>query len=182
MSAPAAYIGVIGGGEATGDELRLARQVGSGVARAQAVLVCGGLGGVMGAACAGAKERDGLTVGVLPGLDRGDANPHVDVALPTGLGELRNGLVVRFSDVLIAVGGGWGTLSEIAFALRTGRPVVALAAWQAALEEVVRRTRSSTVEVGDEEPRPRASADVLRHVGDPEEAVRVALSLARDGD
>lgn len=84
----------------------------------------------MEAACRGARRAGGLTVGLLPGTDRAAANPYVDVALPTGLGEARNVLVVRAADALIAVGGEYGTLSEIAFALKTGTPVVGLATWQ----------------------------------------------------
>ncbi|HWH29248.1 MAG TPA: TIGR00725 family protein, partial [Mycobacteriales bacterium] len=99
---------------------------------AGAVLVCGGLGGVMAAACAGAAAAGGVTVGLLPGDDRGAANPHVTVALPTGLGELRNGLLVRCCDAVIGIGGGWGTLSELALARRTGVPVVLLGSWQVA--------------------------------------------------
>jgi uncharacterized protein (TIGR00725 family) len=94
------------------------------------VVVCGGLGGVMEAACRGAREAGGLTVGILPGLDRSAANPYVEVALPTGLGEGRNLLVVRAADALIAVGGGYGTLSEIALALKAGKPVVGLGSWE----------------------------------------------------
>ena len=90
------------------------------------MLVCGGLGGVMEAACRGARERGGITLGILPGLDRAAANPHVSVALPTGLGEARNALVVRAADALIAVGGGYGTLSEIALALKAGKRVIGL--------------------------------------------------------
>ena len=84
----------------------------------------------MEAACRGAKEAGGTTVGLLPGSYRGQANPYVDVALPTGLGEARNALVVRTADALLAVGGGYGTLSEIALALRTGKPVVGLRTWE----------------------------------------------------
>jgi uncharacterized protein (TIGR00725 family) len=84
----------------------------------------------MEAACRGAKEAGGTTVGILPGLDRRDANRYVDVALPTGLGEARNALVVRTADALVAVGGGYGTLSEIGFALRTGKRVVGLRTWE----------------------------------------------------
>jgi uncharacterized protein (TIGR00725 family) len=94
------------------------------------VLVCGGLGGAMEAACQGAKQAGGATVGLLPGPDRAEANPYVDVALPTGLGEGRNLLVVRAADVVIAVGGGYGTLSEIALALRHGKPVVGIGSWE----------------------------------------------------
>jgi uncharacterized protein (TIGR00725 family) len=83
----------------------------------------------MEAACRGAKEAGGTTVGLLPGLDRGDANPYVDVAVPTGLGEARNALVVRAADALVAIGGGYGTLSEIGLALRAGKRVVGLATW-----------------------------------------------------
>jgi uncharacterized protein (TIGR00725 family) len=94
------------------------------------VLVCGGLGGVMEAACRGAKEAGGLTVGILPGLDRSDANPFVDVVIATGLGEARNALVVNAADAVIAVGGGYGTLTEIGLALRAGKRVVGLETWE----------------------------------------------------
>ncbi len=85
------------------------------------MLVCGGLGGVMEAACRGARSEGGMTIGLLPGTDREDANGWVVLALPTGLGEGRNALIVRAADAIVAIGGGWGTLSEIAFALRAGR-------------------------------------------------------------
>jgi uncharacterized protein (TIGR00725 family) len=93
------------------------------------VLVCGGLGGVMEAACRGAREAGGTTVGILPGVDRGAANRFVDVAIATGLGEARNALVVRAADALIASGGGYGTLSEVALALKAGKRVVGLGSW-----------------------------------------------------
>ena len=93
------------------------------------MLVCGGLGGVMEAACRGAKEAGATTVGILPGTDRAAANAFVDVAVPTGMGEARNALVVRAADALVAVGGGYGTLSEIAFALKAGKRVVGLGTW-----------------------------------------------------
>jgi uncharacterized protein (TIGR00725 family) len=93
------------------------------------VLFCGGLGGVMEAACRGARKAGGTTVGILAGTDRSDANRYVDVALPTGLGQARNALVVRAGDALVAVGGGYGTLSEIALALRRGKRVVGLGTW-----------------------------------------------------
>jgi uncharacterized protein (TIGR00725 family) len=95
-----------------------------------AVLVCGGLGGVMEAACRGAKEAGGTTVGILPGTDRAAANPYVDVAIPSGLGEARNALVARTADALVAVGGGYGTLSEIALALKAGKRVVGIGSWE----------------------------------------------------
>jgi uncharacterized protein (TIGR00725 family) len=93
------------------------------------LLVCGGLGGVMEAACRGSQSSGGLTVGILPGFDRSDANPFVSVAVATGLGEGRNALVVRAADALVAIGGGYGTLSEIAFALRQGTPVIGIGTW-----------------------------------------------------
>jgi uncharacterized protein (TIGR00725 family) len=93
------------------------------------VIVCGGLGGVMEAACRGAKDAGGTTIGILPGADRAAANPFVDVAIPTGLGEARNALVVRAADAVIAVGGGYGTLSEVALALKAGKRVVGVGTW-----------------------------------------------------
>jgi uncharacterized protein (TIGR00725 family) len=107
----------------------VAEAVGRELAARGAVVVCGGLGGVMKAACRGAKTAGGLTVGILPGSDRAAANAFVDVAVPTGLGEARNALVVRAADALIAVGGGYGTLSEIALALKAGKRVVGLDSW-----------------------------------------------------
>ena len=127
------YVGVVGPGDgATSDDLAVAREVGRLLAEAGAVVVCGGLGGVMAAACEGAVSAGGLTVGLLPGTDRAAANPHVTVALPTGLGELRNGLLVRCCDAVIGVSGSWGTLSELALARRTGVPVVLLGSWRVA--------------------------------------------------
>jgi uncharacterized protein (TIGR00725 family) len=108
----------------------VAEEVGRLLARRGAVVVCGGLGGVMEAACRGASGVGGLAVGILPGLDRGAANPHVSVAVATGLGEARNALVVRAADALIAVGGAYGTLSEIALALKAGKPVIGLGTWE----------------------------------------------------
>jgi len=107
----------------------VAEAVGRELAARGAVVVCGGLGGVMEAACRGAKKAGGLTVGILPGTDRAAANAFVDVAVPTGLGEARNALVVRAADALIAVGVGYGTLSEIALALKAGKRVVGLDSW-----------------------------------------------------
>jgi uncharacterized protein (TIGR00725 family) len=124
------YVAVVGPGEASPRELQLAEDVGAGLAAAGAVVVTGGLGGVMEAACRGARSRRGHTLGILPGEDRDAANGWVEVAVATGLGELRNGLVVRASDALIAIGGGHGTLSEVALALKLGRPVVGLGTWE----------------------------------------------------
>src|SRR3954451_19270969 len=126
------YVAVVGPGEATPEQIATAEEVGRLLAERGAVLVCGGLGGVMEAACRGAKEGGGQTVGILPGGDRAAANPYVDVAIATGLGEARNALVVRAADVLIAVGGAYGTLSEIALALKTGTPVVGIRSWELA--------------------------------------------------
>ena len=114
-----------------GDEPTVAAaEVGRLLAERGAVVVCGGRGGAMEAACRGAKEADGLTVGILPGADRSDANPFVDVVLPTGLGEARNALVVGAADVVIAIGGGYGTLSEIALALKAGKRVIGVGTWE----------------------------------------------------
>ncbi len=124
------YVAVVGPGDATGPEIAAAEAIGRGVAQAGAAVVCGGLGGVMEAACRGAAENGGLTIGLLPGADRGAANRWVRVAIPTGLGELRNGLIVRAADAMVAVGGAHGTLSEIALALKTGVPVIGLGTWQ----------------------------------------------------
>lgn len=122
-------VAVVGAGRCDAASDAVAEEVGAGLARAGAVLVCGGLGGVMAAACRGAVAAGGLTVGFLPGDNAAEANPWVRVAVPTGMGELRNGLVARASDAMVAVGGEYGTLSEVAFALKMGRPVVGLATW-----------------------------------------------------
>ncbi|HEV7888445.1 MAG TPA: TIGR00725 family protein [Acidimicrobiales bacterium] len=123
------YVAVVGPGSATSEQEADAEAVGRGLGAAGATVVCGGLGGVMAAACRGARSGGGLTVGLLPGTRRDDANRWVDVAVPTGLGEARNALVVRAADAVVAVGGGHGTLSEIALALKTGTPVVSLRSW-----------------------------------------------------
>ncbi|MDQ1432221.1 MAG: hypothetical protein QOF40_2823 [Actinomycetota bacterium] len=123
------YVAVIGPSEASDQELAQAETVGRLLAEGGAVVVCGGLGGVMEAAARGAASADGTVVGLLPGRARADANPHVTVAIATGMGEMRNALIVRAVDVVVAVGGAYGTLSEIAIALRTGVPVVGLGTW-----------------------------------------------------
>ena len=132
VSVRAPYIAVVGPGDATAEQEHDAEVVGGELAAAGALVVCGGLGGVMAAACRGAQAAGGLTVGLLPGHDRSAANAWVTVAVATGMGELRNGLVVRASDGVAAVGGGFGTLSEIALALKLGRPVVGLGTWDIA--------------------------------------------------
>jgi uncharacterized protein (TIGR00725 family) len=120
-------VAVIGPGD---EPTVVAAEVGRLLAERGATLICGGRGGAMEAACRGAKEADGLTVGILPGSDRSEANPFVDVVLPTGLGEARNALVVGAADVVIAIGGGYGTLSEIALALKAGQRVIGLGTWE----------------------------------------------------
>jgi uncharacterized protein (TIGR00725 family) len=124
------HVAVVGSGEADKRHAAAAEEVGRLIAEGGALLVCGGLGGVMEAACRGARAAGGTTVGLLPGVDRSEANQHVAVAVPTGLGEARNALVVRAADAVIAIGGGYGTLSEIALALRAGKPVIGLDTWE----------------------------------------------------
>jgi uncharacterized protein (TIGR00725 family) len=120
-------IAVIGHGQASPEEYETACATGRTIARNGAVLVCGGLGGVMEAACRGSKEAGGTTVGILPGTEGG--NPYLDITIRTGLGHARNVLVVLSADAVIAVGGSHGTLSEIAIALKTGRPVYGINTW-----------------------------------------------------
>ena len=119
-------IAVIGGSSCTQDEWALAHETGRLLADRGAIVVCGGLSGVMEAAAQGAKSNGGVTVGILPGTDPAAANAYIDVPLATGLGEMRNLLIVRVAQALIAIGGGIGTLSEIALAQRTEKPVIGL--------------------------------------------------------
>lgn len=151
---------VVGPDAGADDAVReLALEVGRDLGARGVVLVCGGGGGVMESACRGAREAGGSTVGILPGLDRDAANPHVAIAIPTGLGEARNTLVVRAADAVIAVGGEFGTLSEIAFALKTGKPVIGLDTWELAkkgrpVEAIVRASSAAeavahAVELGE---------------------------------
>ncbi len=153
-------VGVVGPGTEDPVLAALGEEVGRRLAEAGAVLVCGGLGGVMAAACRGARAAEGLTVGLLPGTDPSAANPWVRVALATGLGEMRNVLVARAAAALIAIGGGYGTLSEVAFALKIARPVVGLQTWDLL--------------------RPGGAGDQgIVRAADPEEAVALAIGLAR---
>ena len=131
----------------------MAEEVGKELAKAGAVLVCGGLGGVMEAASKGAKRCGGITIGILPGLDKDHANPYIDFPIVTGLGEGRNLLVVRNSDALIAFSGEFGTLSEIAFSLKLGKPVIGLSTWKV--------------------------SDKIIQAKNPQEAVDIALSQAK---
>lgn len=121
-------IAVIGRGDCSGEEYMVAETVGQLIAGNRAVVCCGGLGGVMEAACRGAKEAGGTTVGILP--DTGDGNPYLDVVIRTGMGHARNVILINSADAVIAVGGGHGTLSEIAVALKTGKPVFGLSTWK----------------------------------------------------
>jgi uncharacterized protein (TIGR00725 family) len=153
-------IAVIGAGTCTAAEAALAEAVGRGLAQRGAILVCGGRGGVMEAACRGAQTAGGLTVGLLPGKNATEANPNVGVPLATGLGQMRNTLVVRAAQAVIAVGGEFGTLSEIGFALKLGIPVIGLGTWE-------------LYKAG-------APVQAIRVAHTPEEAVAWALGEARD--
>lgn len=129
MDSGAPYVAVIGASNATEWELETAEQVGRLLAEAGCVLVCGGLGGVMEAAARGAEAGGGMSIGILPGDDRGVASRHLTVAVTTGFGEARNAIVARSADAVIAVGGEFGTLSEIALALKMDIPVIGLGTW-----------------------------------------------------
>jgi uncharacterized protein (TIGR00725 family) len=153
------YIGVAGASRPAPGLLEQAEVLGRRLAEAGAVVVCGGGPGVMEAVCRGARSAGGTTVGLLPGLDRRDGNPYLSVAVPTGMGQGRNLLLVRSSDAMVAVGGGFGTLSELALALRTGVPVVGLATWSLHLDG--------------------APVDAFPLAGDAETAARLAIGAAR---
>jgi len=144
-------VAVIGAGEASEQTLAHAREVGRRLAEAGLVVVTGGLGGVMEAASAGAREAEGLVVGILPGASPDEANAHVEVAVASGLGDARNALIANTADGFIAVGGSFGTLSEIAFALKRGKPVISLGSFERGLP--------------------------VRPVSTPEQAVRLLLEL-----
>ncbi|MCP3177756.1 MAG: TIGR00725 family protein [Desulfuromonadales bacterium] len=123
-------VGVIGAGTVSTAGYEAARRVGQLLAEAGLVLVCGGLGGVMEAACRGCQEKGGISLGILPGASRQDANPYVSFPVVTDMGHARNVIIAHTAQVLIAVEGEYGTLSEIAVALKLGRPVIALGHWQ----------------------------------------------------
>ncbi len=124
------YIAVVGASQATDEDMRDAEEVGRLIGEAQGIVVCGGRGGVMSAAAKGCFEAGGQVIGMLPGEDRSDANQWVTIAIPTGLGELRNGLIVRTADAMIAIGGAYGTLSEIALGLHADKRIYALHSWE----------------------------------------------------
>jgi uncharacterized protein (TIGR00725 family) len=151
------YIAVIGTSLDESETCRAAHEIGVRLAGAGAAVICGGLGGVMEAACRGAKSAGGTTVGILPGSSTREANPYVDVAIATGMGEARNAVIVCTADAVIAVGGGYGTLSEIGLALRMDKPVIGYRTWEIARE-------GAPIDI--------ARADI------PEEAVSLALARA----
>jgi uncharacterized protein (TIGR00725 family) len=136
--------------------LALAEAVGRGLARSGAILLCGGLGGVMEAACRGAREEGGLTVGLLPSTDAHTANAAVVLPIVTGMGEARNVILIHSAEAVIAIGGGWGTLSEIALARRAGLTIVGLESWP-----------------------PSGDEALVKAVADPEAAVAHAIAAAR---
>lgn len=157
-------IAVCGPHEADENECRQAETVGRLLAEAGETLVCGGRGGVMAAASRGARRAGGTTIGILPGYDRAAANQWIDHPIPTGLGEARNAVVVASGDAVIAIGGGFGTLSEIALALKLGKPVVTLGGWALDPARVARLGQGGAA---------------LLPATDPAEAVRLALGAAR---
>ncbi len=151
------FIAVIGGGETSPQEAELAEEVGREIARRGAILVCGGLGGAMEAACRGAAAEGGVTIGILPGDNRRSANPYVQIPIVTGMGHARNVIVVKSAQAVIAVGGSYGTLSEISHALQNGIPVIGLSTWSLSKND-------------------QPENSIIR-VKDPAEAVIKALSL-----
>ena len=158
----ATIIGVIGGSQCDAEEAQLAEEVGEELARRHAVIICGGQGGVMEAACRGAKKAGGHTIGVLPGDSASQANAYVDVPIVTGMGVARNVVIVKSSRAIIAVDGEFGTLSEIAHALDLGVPVIGLDTWT--LAKKGRLDRSIIVASGPKE----AVALALAAAGVPE--------------
>ena len=153
------FIGVIGGSEVPPQIVELAEEIGREIARHGAVLVCGGLGGVMEAACRGARREGGLTIGILPGDNRQDANPHVQIPIVTGIGYARNVAVVKSAQAVIAVDGSYGTLSEISHALQSGIPVIGLNTWSLSIDG-------------------RADNNIIR-VNNPKDAVDKAMALIK---
>jgi uncharacterized protein (TIGR00725 family) len=153
-------VAVIGAARCSPSEAAAAEVVGSVLAQGGATVICGGRGGVMEAACRGARSAGGLTLGILPGSDPSAANPYVDVAIATGFGEARNAIVARTAQAVVAIGGQYGTLSEIAFALKHGLPVIGIDTWKL------------------EPPGSGKSAPIIR-IDDPVEAARRALALAK---
>ena len=156
-------IGVIGASRADDELLKLAEEVGQEIASRGAAVVCGGMMGVMEAVCKGARSRGGLTIGVIPSDDKHDANQYVQIPIVTGMGVGRNVVLVKTADVVIAVGGEFGTLSEIAHALNIGKTVVSLQSWQ--LERATERSIQNLIDAGS-----------------PKEAVDLALDAISRGN
>ncbi len=129
-------VAVIGASEAEEMVLRDAEAVGAGIAERDALLISGGLGGVMEAACRGAKQAGGTTIGILPGTERSDASSYVDIRIVTGLSQARNVIIARSCDAAVAISGKYGTLSEIAYCLMFGVPVIGLGTWRLASDSV----------------------------------------------
>ncbi|MFH1646584.1 MAG: TIGR00725 family protein [Chloroflexota bacterium] len=154
------FIAVIGGGDCPPSILKIAEEVGREIARRGAVLVCGGLGGVMEAACRGASAEGGLTIGILPGESRQAANPYVRIPIVTGMGHARNVAVVKSAQAVIAIDGSYGTLSEIGHALQSGIPVIGLDTWSLSIEA-------------------QADSGIIP-AGSPKEAVDMAVALIKD--
>ena len=127
-------IGVIGAGSCTREVSKIAEDVGARIAKMGAILICGGLGGVMEAAAKGAREAGGITVGILPGFHTEDANRYINIPIVTAMSHARNVIIVRSSDVLIAIEGGYGTLSEISIGLKIGKPVIGINTWKGVKE------------------------------------------------
>ena len=122
-------IGIIGAGDAPVEERNIAQEVGKEIARNGCTLLCGAMGGIMEASCQGAKSHGGTTIGILPGTSKTDCNPYIDYPIVTGMGHGRNIIVASSSDAIIAIGGSFGTLSEIAFALRLKIPIIGINTW-----------------------------------------------------
>ena len=122
-------IAIIGARECDSDVSQIAEQMGGLLAKSGYTIICGGLGGVMEAACKGAKSNNGTTIGILPGNNPDDANPFVDIAVATGMGDSRNLIIIRSARVVVSISGGFGTLSELAFALQLEKPVIGLGSW-----------------------------------------------------
>lgn len=123
------YVAVIGGSDCMEEESKMAREVGTVIGQKGGIVICGGGSGVMEAAAAGAREAGGTVIGILPGESTGQGNPYLSFAVATGLGEARNAVIARTADAVIAVGGEYGTLSEIALALKMDKPVIGLKSW-----------------------------------------------------
>ena len=153
-------VGVIGASEADEQLCTVAEHVGEELASRGAIVICGGLTGVMEAVCRGARKRDGMTVGIIPSDRKEDANPHVQIPIVTGIGVARNAIITRTADVVIAVGGQFGTLSEIGYALSMGKTVVAIDSWR--LERATERQLPGLI-----------------HASNPKEAVDTALESLR---